>query len=47
MGAMDVFSLVVAFLCAFAAGWYFERKDYLWAAIEIVLAVLNLMFVFT
>jgi hypothetical protein len=46
MSSIDIFSLVIAFLCAFTAGWYFERKDYLWAAIEIVLAVLNLIFVF-
>ena len=47
MSGADIFSLVVALLCAFTAGWYFAQKDYLWAAIEIVLAVLNLILVFT
>ena len=47
MSSIDIFSLVVAFLCAFTAGWYFERKEYGWAAFEVLLAILNLVFVFT
>jgi hypothetical protein len=47
MSGADIFSLVVALLCAFTAGWYFAQKDYPWTVIEIFLMALNLMFVFT
>ena len=47
MSGIDIFSLVIAFLCAFMAGWYFERKEYGWAAFEALLAILNLLLVFT
>lgn len=47
MSGIDIFSLVVAFLCAFTAGWYFERREYGWAGIEMALMVLNLILVFT
>ena len=47
MSGIDIFSLVIAFLCAFTAGWYFSQKEYVWAGIEIVLMALNLILVFT
>ena len=41
MEGIDILNLIAACACAFACGWNIKRKDYGWAALDGLLALLN------